>query len=54
MKKHAVTLFLLLVALALYAVGAALPATVFMVLGACVEAAFWLRIFRGGRRESDT
>lgn len=46
MKRHLVTLALLPAAIGLYAAGLALPATGLLVLGAALELAFWIRLFR--------
>lgn len=45
MRKHIVTALLFVIGIAFYALGAAGPGTVFLVLGALVELAFWYRIF---------
>lgn len=45
MRKHVVTALLFVIGIAFYALGAAGPGTVFLVLGALVELAFWYRIF---------
>ena len=54
MKRHAITVIFLLLALILYAVGAAVPATALLVLGAVAELIFWSRIFtsKKSRHES--
>jgi hypothetical protein len=49
MNQHLITLIFILAALAFYAMGLALPATGFLVLGAILEAVFWVRLFRGRR-----
>ena len=53
MNKHVITALILIAALALYALGAVLPATVLIVIGAGFELWFWLRVFRrpGNRDE---
>lgn len=48
MRRHAITLALLLLAVMFYAIGLAMPATVLIVLGLVAEGAFWLRLV--GRR----
>ena len=50
MKRHIITFAFLLLALALYTVGAAGPATGLLVLGVLAEGTFWFRLFRGGRK----
>jgi len=50
MNKHAVTILCLFLALTLYAIGLALPGTLFLILGAIAEGTFWIRLFRGTRR----
>jgi hypothetical protein len=50
MKHHLYTLMFLILAIALYFVGMALPATVFLVFGMLAEAVFWVRLFRVGRK----
>jgi len=52
MKKHIATFLCLLLALGLYAIGLALPGTLFLILGAIAEGTFWMRLIRGGRRKS--
>jgi len=54
MKYHATTILFLLIALVLYAIGAAVPATVFIALGIFAEALFWIRALRGFNRGGDT
>ncbi len=46
MKKHLITFLFLVAAIALYAVGFALPATAFLVLGLVAEGTFWVRLLR--------
>ncbi|MCZ6560894.1 MAG: hypothetical protein O6931_08415 [Gammaproteobacteria bacterium] len=46
MKKHLVTFLFLVAAIALYAVGFALAATAFVVLGMLAEGTFWVRLLR--------
>jgi hypothetical protein len=43
--RHLLTVLLLVATIALYAAGAALPATGLLVLGALAEGTFWYRIF---------
>ena len=50
MKKHIISALLLIVAVLFYALGAAGPATVFLVLGAVAELSFWYRLF-GPKKE---
>lgn len=50
MKYHLYTLMFLVLAIALYFFGMALPATVLFVLGMLAEAVFWVRLFRGKRK----
>lgn len=45
MKRHLITFLFLVLAIALYAAGAAGPATFLLILGVVAEAVFWLRIF---------
>ncbi len=52
MKKHLITAFLLVIAIVLYAVGLALPATFVVLLGVLVEGAFWMRLFNISRGSS--
>ncbi len=54
MNYHVVTVLLLCLAVALYAIGLALPATAILVLGVLAEGAFWIRFLRGLRRKSKT
>ncbi len=51
MKRHIVTAFIFLLAIALYSLGAARPATVLLVLGLVAELVFWYRIAVGGKKE---
>jgi hypothetical protein len=46
MRKHLITLGLLVAAIAFYAMGLALPATALIVAGIVAEGAFWLRLLR--------
>ncbi len=50
MKRHVITFLFLALAIALYSVGAAGPATGLLVLGVIAEGTFWYRLF-GGRRK---
>ncbi len=50
MKRHLVTFLFLVLAMALYAAGAAGPATFLLILGVVAEAIFWLRVFGKNRR----
>ena len=51
MRKHLVTFLFLVLAVALYAVGAAGPATGLLLLGVLAEAVFWFRIVRSQRHK---
>ena len=44
MKRHLITFLFLVLAIALYAAGAAGPATFLLILGVIAEAVFWLRL----------
>jgi len=44
MKRHLITFLFLVLAIALYAAGAAGPATFLLILGVLAEAVFWLRV----------
>ena len=44
MKRHLITFLFLVLAMALYAAGAAGPATFLLILGVLAEAVFWLRV----------
>lgn len=44
MKRHLITFAFLVLAITLYAVGAAGPATILIVLGIAAEAVFWFRV----------
>ena len=50
MKRHFVTFLFLLLAIGFYALGAAGPGTIFLILGALAELTFWLRLI-GGRKK---
>jgi len=52
MKDHLVTYLFLLAAFALYFLGLALPAAIFVLLGLLAEMVFWVRLFSRGRRKS--
>jgi len=52
MNQHLITLLFLLLALALYFAGMALPAMIFLLLGGLAEMVFWVRVFRGSNRKS--
>lgn len=45
MSPRAITILLLLLAVACYFAGLALPAAVFIVIGAVLELGFWVRLF---------
>ncbi|MGD9265483.1 MAG: glycosyl transferase family 39 [Lysobacterales bacterium] len=49
MTRHVPTFVFLLLAIACYFLGMALPAAIFMLLGALAEAVFWVRLFRRRR-----
>lgn len=49
MRQHAVTVGFLIAAAALYIVGAAIAATILVVLGMLAEGIFWVRLIRGRR-----
>jgi hypothetical protein len=49
MKNHLPTWVFLLLAIACYFLGMALPAAIFMLLGALAEAIFWVRLFKRRR-----
>ena len=51
MKRHVITLTFLALALVLYTLGAAGPATGLLVLGVLAEGVFWFRLVRGGRKQ---
>ena len=51
MKRHVITFAFLVLAIALYSVGAAGPATGLLVLGVLAEGIFWLRVLRGSRKK---
>jgi hypothetical protein len=49
MRNHVPTYVFLLLAIACYFLGMALPAAIFMALGALAEAVFRVRLFKGRR-----
>jgi hypothetical protein len=49
MKKHIVSFLFLAAALVFYSLGAAGPGTIFLIIGAIAEGAFWFRIFAKNR-----
>jgi hypothetical protein len=53
MRKHAITILFLILAVCLYAVGAALPATGIIILGLLAEAIFWFRALGRGKGAKD-
>ena len=53
MRKHLYTLLFLLLAIVLYVLGMALPATILLLLGMLAEAVFWVRLFKTRWRKSD-
>ncbi len=52
MKNHTLTFTFLLLAIVLYVAGMAIPATVFLVLGALAEGVFWVRLLNSSGRKS--
>lgn len=50
MKRHIITIAFLVLAIVLYGMGAAGPATGLLVLGVLAEGTFWFRLF-GGRKK---
>lgn len=52
MSNHIITLLLLITAVACYALGMVIPATILLVLGAVAEIAFWYRLFIMGRESN--
>jgi hypothetical protein len=52
MKYHLLTTALLILALALYAVGATAGSTFVLALGAAAEVLFWVRVLRRPRHSS--
>lgn len=53
MNPHLITFLFLLLAMALYFVGMAVPATFFLLLGGVAELVFWVRLVNGGREKPD-
>ena len=51
MKRHFITILFLALALVLYGIGAAGPATGLLILGGLAELVFWFRLF-GGRKKN--
>jgi len=49
MPRHLITLLILFVAIALYIVGMAIPATILVLLGVLMEGVFWFRLLAPGR-----
>jgi len=49
MNKHLITFLFLIIAIAFYFVGMAIPAAIFILLGAVAEMVVWVRILRPGR-----
>jgi hypothetical protein len=54
MRYHLFTLAILLVALALYAIGMSGGGFLLLFLGAALELWFWVRAMRGGKRAAST
>jgi hypothetical protein len=52
MKRHIITFLFLALAITLYGIGAAGPATGLLVLGVLAEGTFWYRLFGGRKRKS--
>jgi hypothetical protein len=52
MNKRLITLSFFLLAVTFYFVGMALPATIFLILGALAEMVFWVLLFRSDRYQS--
>ena len=50
MKRHFITILFLVLAIVLYGVGAAGPATGLLILGGLAELIFWVRLY-GGRKK---
>lgn len=51
MKRHLVTFAFLFLAIVLYTLGAAGPATGLLILGVLAEGTFWIRLMRDGRKQ---
>ena len=51
MKRHIITFLFLALALVLYSLGAAGPATGLLLLGVLAEATFWFRLVGGSRKK---
>ncbi|MEM6513529.1 MAG: hypothetical protein AAF660_10990 [Pseudomonadota bacterium] len=49
MKRHALTIACLILALVCYGLGFAMPGNALIVAGVVLEAAFWIRLIRGDR-----
>jgi len=49
--RHIITFLFLALALTLYGIGAAGPATGLLVLGVIAEGTFWYRLFGGRKNE---
>ena len=50
MKRHIITVLLLAMAIVFYALGAAGPGSILLLLGMLAEATFWFRVF-GNRKK---
>ena len=50
MKRHFITFLFLALAIVLYILGAAGPATGLLILGVVAEIVFWFRLFVGGKK----
>lgn len=53
MKRHIVTLLLLLLAIFFYSLGAVRPGMMFLLLGGIAELIVWFRIFGRKKRKTD-
>lgn len=51
MKRHIITAAFLVLAIILYSLGAAGPATGLLVLGVLAEGTFWFRLFGNRKKE---
>ena len=49
MNKRLITLLFFVLAVVLYFIGMALPATIFLLLGVMAEMVFWVRLFKSGK-----